>query len=115
MVSSSSNTRAIVTGIFSEGLTKAQLPQAIAYGRNHNGIIPGNLNGVTIATTPTGCRIMISSMPRAAVAPSSMTRLEDRPRTPRDQVHDEQHERDHEQDVSDLRRKARDAGDPKDS
>ncbi len=65
IASISSNTRAIVTGVFSDGLTMAQLPQAIAYGRNQSGIMPGKLNGVMMATTPTGWRIMISSMPRA--------------------------------------------------
>ena len=39
------------------------LPQAIAYGRNQNGIIPGKLNGAMIAHTPSGWRIIISSMP----------------------------------------------------
>ena len=39
------------------------LPQAIAYGRNQNGIMPGKLNGAMIAQTPSGWRIIISSMP----------------------------------------------------
>ena len=41
------------------------LPQAIAYGKNQSGIMPGKLNGVIAATTPSGWRSMISSMPRA--------------------------------------------------
>ena len=41
------------------------LPQAIAYGMNQNGIMPGKLNGATTAQTPSGWRIMISSMPAA--------------------------------------------------
>ena len=52
-------------GVFSDGLTIAQLPQAIAYGMNQSGIMPGKLKGVMIATTPTGWRTMNSSMPRA--------------------------------------------------
>ena len=41
------------------------LPVASAYGRYQNGIMPGKLNGQIEATTPTGWRIMYSSMPRA--------------------------------------------------
>src|SRR4051794_14820834 len=49
----------------SEGLTMHVLPQAMAQGKNRNGIIAGKLNGEMIAVTPRGCRIMISSMPLA--------------------------------------------------
>ena len=49
----------------SEGFNTTVFPVAIAYGKNHNGIISGKLNGVMIPTTPRGCRTMISSMPGA--------------------------------------------------
>ena len=39
------------------------LPQAIANGRNHSGIIAGKLNGVIAATTPTGWRTISTSTP----------------------------------------------------
>ena len=41
------------------------LPAASAYGRNQNGIIAGKLKGAMIAQTPSGCRIIVSSMPTA--------------------------------------------------
>jgi len=47
-----------------EGLPQV-LPQAMAYGRNQKGIMPGKLNGAMVAHTPTGWRTMNSSMPRA--------------------------------------------------
>jgi len=68
--SSSEKTRAIVIGTLSDGFTTAVFPQAIAYGRNQSGIIPGKLKGVTMATTPSGCRIIVSSIP---LAMSSLT------------------------------------------
>ena len=43
------NTFCIVSGTRSEGLTMTVLPQASAYGRNQNGIMPGKLNGAMIA------------------------------------------------------------------
>ena len=63
--SSSWKTSCIVSGTFSDGLTITGLPQASAYGMNQNGIIPGKLNGQMTALTPTGCRIIVSSMPGA--------------------------------------------------
>src|SRR2546425_8540180 len=49
------------------------------------------------------------------IAPSSMALLEDRPRTSRHEVYDEEHQRDDEQDVRDLRGDGRDAGGAKHS
>ena len=63
--SSRRNTFCIVSGTFSEGLTSIVFPQAMAYGRNQKVIIPGKLKGAMTAHTPTGCRIMNSSMPVA--------------------------------------------------
>ena len=56
-------------GSRSEGLSTKALPQAIANGRNHSGIIAGKLNGVIAATTPTGWRTRSTSTP--AATPSS--------------------------------------------
>ncbi|MDE2658760.1 MAG: hypothetical protein OXI45_00935 [Acidobacteriota bacterium] len=67
----SAATRCMVSGVFSEGFMTTVLPQASAYGRNQNGIMAGKLKGAITATTPTGWRIMSSSMPRAM---SSSTR-----------------------------------------
>ncbi len=55
----------MVIGVRSDGFTITVFPQAKAYGKNQNGIMPGKLNGAMIATTPNGCRIMNSSIPRA--------------------------------------------------
>ena len=55
----------MVMGTFSDGLTIYVLPQAMAYGRNQNVIMPGKLKGAIAAQTPTGCRIMNSSIPEA--------------------------------------------------
>ncbi len=55
----------IVSGTRSDGLTMTVLPQARAYGMNQKGIIPGKLKGATIAHTPTGWRIISSSIPLA--------------------------------------------------
>ena len=44
----------MVSGVFSDGLRMTVLPHATAYGRNQSGIMPGKLNGVIAATTPTG-------------------------------------------------------------
>ena len=41
------------------------LPQASEYGRNQKAIMPGKLNGAMMAVTPSGWRIIISSMPLA--------------------------------------------------
>ena len=38
-------------------------PVAIAYGRNHKGIMEGKLKGVIATVTPSGWRIIISSIP----------------------------------------------------
>jgi hypothetical protein len=44
-------------GSFSEGLRMKVLPQAIAMGDIHKGIIAGKLNGVMPAQTPSGWRM----------------------------------------------------------
>src|SRR5260370_37129896 len=44
--------RRIVNGTRSEGFSTKVFPQAIAYGKNQNGIIAGKLKGVMAATTP---------------------------------------------------------------
>ena len=43
-------------GSRSEGLRTKLLPDAMAMGNIHIGTITGKLNGVTPATTPSGCR-----------------------------------------------------------
>ncbi len=54
--SSASSTRRMVTsGSCSEGLRTKVLPQAMAIGNIHSGIIAGKLNGVMPAHTPIGC------------------------------------------------------------
>ncbi len=55
----------MVSGTFSDGLTITGLPHASAYGMYQKGIIPGKLNGQMMALTPTGWRIIVSSMPGA--------------------------------------------------
>src|SRR5919197_1499671 len=60
-----SKARRMLTGTFSDGFRTKVLPQAMARGRNQKGTITGKLNGVMAATTPKGCRMVISSMPRA--------------------------------------------------
>ena len=47
-----------VNGSCSEGLSTKVLPQTIAIGNIHSGIIAGKLNGVIPAHTPIGCRIV---------------------------------------------------------
>ena len=44
-------------GSFSLGLRITVLPAAIAIGKNQHGTIAGKLNGLMIATTPSGWRI----------------------------------------------------------
>ena len=48
------NVFCMASGTRSEGLRITVFPQAIAYGRNQNGIIAGKLKGAMIAHTPTG-------------------------------------------------------------
>ena len=44
----------VEVGSFSEGFKTKQLPQTIANGYIHSGIMAGKLNGVIPATIPTG-------------------------------------------------------------
>ena len=46
-----------IDGSFSDGLCTKVLPQAMAMGYIHSGIITGKLNGVIPAQTPSGWRI----------------------------------------------------------
>jgi len=62
----SSKSRSGTSGSCSLGLSTNALPVATAYGRNHNGIMPGKLNGVIAANTPSGLRTALSSIPGAA-------------------------------------------------
>src|SRR5215208_786944 len=48
-------------GSFSLGFRITALPAAIAIGKNQHGTIAGKLNGLTIATTPSGWRIDVTS------------------------------------------------------
>ena len=48
-------------GSFSLGLSITVLPAAIAIGKNQHGTIAGKLNGLMIATTPSGWRIEYTS------------------------------------------------------
>src|SRR5471032_3463074 len=49
-------------GSRSDGLSTKVLPQAMASGHIHNGTIAGKLNGVMLATTPSGCISLQDSM-----------------------------------------------------
>ena len=64
-------TRCIVSGVFSEGFMTTVLPQAERVGQKPERDHRGKLKGAITATTPTGWRIMNSSIPRAM---SSSTR-----------------------------------------
>ena len=44
-------------GTFSLGLSTTVLPAAMAIGKNHIGTMAGKLNGLMIATGPSGCRM----------------------------------------------------------
>ena len=48
-------------GSFSLGLSTTALPATIAIGKNQHGTIAGKLNGLMIATTPSGWRIEVTS------------------------------------------------------
>jgi hypothetical protein len=48
-------------GSFSLGLSTTVSPHAIAIGKNQAGTIAGKLNGLMIATGPSGCRIEYTS------------------------------------------------------
>ena len=50
-------------GSFSDGLRMKALPQAMASGAIHKGIMAGKLNGVIPAQTPTGWRTESRSTP----------------------------------------------------
>src|SRR5262249_52981228 len=54
--SSNSDMRVGVTGTFSDGFRMKLLPHATANGYIHDGTMPGKLNGVMPAHTPSGCR-----------------------------------------------------------
>ncbi len=51
----SSTSRIVDSGSCSEGLSTKVLPQAIAIGNIHSGIMAGKLKGVMPAQTPSGC------------------------------------------------------------
>mmetsp|Transcript_2476 Transcript_2476/g.2914 ORF Transcript_2476/g.2914 Transcript_2476/m.2914 type:complete len:208 (+) Transcript_2476:740-1363(+) len=61
---SSSMTRNIVLGTFSEGFRIMQLPVVMAIGSVHIGTMIGKLNGTIDATTPSGSRISWHVTPR---------------------------------------------------
>ncbi len=60
-ISSAMNSAA--DGVFSLGLCTKALPQARAVGIIHSGTMAGKLNGVIPATTPSGRRIVVTSIP----------------------------------------------------
>ncbi|MCY1274488.1 hypothetical protein D9M69_229190 [compost metagenome] len=65
-----------VSGSCSEGLRTKVLPQAMAIGNIHSGIIAGKLNGVIPAHTPRGWIQLAVSMSRATFSTvSPITRL----------------------------------------
>ena len=75
----SSNIRSDGRGSRSDGLRMNVLPQAIANGRNHSGIIAGKLNGVIAPTTPTGWRTSSTSTPpRDALEVLALEQVRDR-------------------------------------
>ena len=53
----------LADGSFSLGLSTNVLPHANALANIHIGTIPGKLNGVMPATTPSGCLMLYTSMP----------------------------------------------------
>ncbi len=53
-------------GSFSLGLRITVLPVAMARGKNQHGTMAGKLNGLMMATTPSGCRIEKTSTPLEA-------------------------------------------------
>ena len=60
----SAHSRAIhsaALGTFSDGLSTTVLPAAMAIGKNHMGTMAGKLNGLMIATGPSGWRIEATS------------------------------------------------------
>ncbi len=69
--SASSHRRIVTIGSCSEGLSTKVLPQAIAIGNIHSGIIAGKLNGVMPAHTPRGCSSVYVSTPLATLLASS--------------------------------------------
>ena len=62
-----------VSGTFSLGLRTKVFPQASATGYIQSGTIAGKLNGVMPTQTPSGCRIVSQSMPRATFSSSPMS------------------------------------------
>ncbi len=53
----------LAEGSFSLGLRTKVLPQARALANIHIGTMPGKLNGVMPATTPSGCLMLYTSIP----------------------------------------------------
>ncbi len=59
----SSAIHSAAVGTFSLGLSTTVLPAAMAIGKNHIGTMAGKLNGLMIATTPSGWRTECTSTP----------------------------------------------------